>query len=542
MNNKVVYISDFFASDVLGGAELNDEELLKMLTIDGYEVNKIRSHNVSLDFLNANKDCFFIVSNFINLNKDCLDNLIDLEYIIYEHDHKYLKKRNPAFYKNFKAPLCEVVNFFFYKNAKKIICQSNFHKQIIEKNLKLKNIISVGGNLWSDQVLLKIKEFSKNKKENKFSILDSNIAHKNTAGCVGFCLKRKNNYELIKNPNYISFLQSLSKNEKFIFLPKSPETLSRVVVEARMLGCKVIANQMVGATQENWFSLKGEELVDFFFDKKKEILKTIKDIITQPRLNVKRPKISILSTFYKAEEFLEGFLEDITNQTIFDECEWIIIDTGSPGREQEMIKPYCEKYKNINYTRFDDRMLSTKCFNMGMMNCNSKYITWAMPDDRKSEDYLEVLYNELKNNKEIDLAYGDCIVTSVKNEKLANTKSKKLSEHSKMQFSRENMIKCLPGPMPMWTSRMINTVGFFDDVSRDFTDDWELWLRSVDAGLKFKKVDKIVGLFWNGGRSQQKNNLKQRKEEAKLFFKYKHIFGKNYQTYYPYFKQFMDLI
>tara|TARA_R110002020_G_C16177219_1_gene764504 strand:+ start:675 stop:998 length:324 start_codon:yes stop_codon:yes gene_type:complete len=101
------------------------------------------------------------------------------------------------------------------------------------------------------------------------------------------------------------------------------------------------------------------------------------------------------------------------------------------------------------------------------------------------------------------------------------------------------MIKCLPGAMPMFTARMIDKVGFLDTENHDFSDDWEFYLRAVDAGLTFKKVDKIVGSYLEGGRSQMENNLEQRQEEARLFYKYMHLFGKNFQIYEPYFKQFI---
>ena len=45
MSKQVVYISDFFANQVLGGAELNDQELLNVLK-RRYEVIKINSHLV----------------------------------------------------------------------------------------------------------------------------------------------------------------------------------------------------------------------------------------------------------------------------------------------------------------------------------------------------------------------------------------------------------------------------------------------------------------------------------------------------------------
>jgi len=540
MSDKIIYVSDFFDTDVQGGAELNDAELISMFSEINYDVIKIRSHEVTNSFLKENSDSFFIISNFANLKINCKNYIKDLKYIIYEHDHKYLKKRNPSFYKDFKAPRHEIVNYFFYKNAQKIICQSSYHEKILKNNLNLKNVSNISGNLWSIKTLEKIRKFSKNKKEEKCSILDSNIIHKNTSGAIKYCFNKKLEYELIKGP-YIEFLNSMSKNNKFVFFPKSPETLSRIVVEARMLGCSAVVNQMIGASYEEWFKLKGEDLIDYMLNKRIEIFNVIEKIICNTSKPKKRPLVSIITTFYKAEEFLEGLVENLTSQTIFNDCEWVVIDSGSPGKEKNIMNKYCKIYPNIQYVRYEDKFHPTIGHNIAMGLCNSKYITWAMIDDRKSPDCLEALYSELQNNKHIDLVYGDCLVTSNKNETLRETKSKTRSEHSKLEFSHENMIKCLPGPMPLWTTRMIDKIGFFNDVENLWVDDWELWLRSVNDGFLFKKVNKIVGLYLEGGRSQIDNNLEQRKEEAEIFFKYKHIFGKNYQKYFSYFKQFLEM-
>ena len=112
---KIVFIADFFADEVPGGGELNNEELISLF---GDDVIKIKSSNVSLSYLNEineNSDFKFIISNFIYLsaeNKNFIQN--NCEYLIYEHDHKYLINRNPAKFKNFKAPPSAIVNFEFY--------------------------------------------------------------------------------------------------------------------------------------------------------------------------------------------------------------------------------------------------------------------------------------------------------------------------------------------------------------------------------------------------------------------------------------------
>ena len=67
------------------------------------------------------------------------------------------------------------------------------------------------------------------------------------------------------------FLTRLNKNKSLVFFPKTLETLSRIVVEARMLDCKVITNSKIGATSEEWFTLKGKPLIDKMKEKRLQI-------------------------------------------------------------------------------------------------------------------------------------------------------------------------------------------------------------------------------------------------------------------------------
>lgn len=539
MNRKVVYISDFFLEHIIGGGELNDNELINMLKQSKYNVIRKRSDLVNEEFLQSNKDSFFIISNFSNMNLKCLQILTDLEYIIYEHDHKYLSNRNPATYKNFKAPRHKIINFYFYKNAKRVFCQTNFHKDILQKNLSIDNITSVGGNLWSHDSLDLMEEFSNLKKIDRMSIMNSKISHKNTIGAVKYCKKNNIDYELIENKKYIDFLKKLGKNKKFIFLPKTPETLSRVVVEARMMNVSVTTNQLVGAAQEKWFELKGLELINFFRNKRKDILNLIESEIKRSKKQ-SRPKISIISTFYKGEKYLEGLLKDITNQTIFDECELILVDTASPGKEREIVKKYTDKYPNIRYYRYEKRTDPTVGTNLALEKVSSKYVTIANIDDRRSPMFLEENLKALSDSKNASLVYSDCIVTEIPNQTFAETKDDIVVDHSSLPFTRENMIKCLPGPMPLWDTIINEKCGFFNETYK-FANDWEMWLRAVNQGYVFKKNDKKLGLYLSGGRSQQDFNKEQRREEAEIFFKFSNIFGDNYKKYYNYFDQFRRL-
>jgi hypothetical protein len=275
---KIIFIADFFLEDILGGGEIHNEILINLLKKRGHDVLKYRSHKVTSNLFRQNKNSCFIIANFINLSEDCRVALESYKYVIYEHDHKYLSSRNPADYEDFKAPEEAIINLNFYKNARSVFCQTSFHANIVRKNLNLENIVSTGGNLWSNNSLDLMEKFSKRDKQNKYSIINSKIPHKGTVKSIKYCEYKDLDYELISSQNYHDFLFLLSKNKNLIFLPDTPETLSRVVVEARMMNTAVITNNLVGATKESWYKLKGRPLINKMREKHKEITDLIERV------------------------------------------------------------------------------------------------------------------------------------------------------------------------------------------------------------------------------------------------------------------------
>ena len=108
MSRKIVFLADFFAEHVSGGAEIYDNVLITELEKRGIKVCKFRCAEFTLKHLNLymKMNFKFIISNFISL-PESVKKVLQVygdKYVIIEHDHKYLKERNPALYKDFKAP------------------------------------------------------------------------------------------------------------------------------------------------------------------------------------------------------------------------------------------------------------------------------------------------------------------------------------------------------------------------------------------------------------------------------------------------------
>jgi hypothetical protein len=276
---KLIFLADFFLKDILGGGELNNHELVKLLKVKGFEPKEVQSHLANPSWID--KEDNFIISNFINLSELSKKQLFNKKYIIYEHDHKYVKNRNPGVYKDFKAPKDQLINLEFYRKAKAVLCQSNLHLQIVQKNTGLQNLVNLGGNLWSKESLEHMRKICMLKKEDRYSILDSPILHKNKEDAVRYCEIKNYSYDLISDSDYYSFLKKMGSNSGFIFFPKTPETLSRITAEARMMNMRTITNKNVGALGEPWFSLKGEELIDTMILKREKIADQIIRILDE---------------------------------------------------------------------------------------------------------------------------------------------------------------------------------------------------------------------------------------------------------------------
>lgn len=272
--DRILFIADFFADQVPGGGELNNDVLINELRKLKQNIRCVNSHQVMRSDILDNER--IIVSNFAHLTETSKKDLEGKNYIVYEHDHKYLPSRNPGIYPEYHAPKEDIINRQFYANANAVLCQSQFHADIARKNLELENIVSLGGNLWSDEHLDLLEEICKDpQRQVKHAVIVSSTHHKNTHGAINFCEAMNLEYDLIQPSEPAVFLRELGSRSTLVFLPKTPETLSRVVVEARMMGMGTKTTNNVGAIHEEWFSKKGLDLIDYMRYKQKEIVNIV---------------------------------------------------------------------------------------------------------------------------------------------------------------------------------------------------------------------------------------------------------------------------
>lgn len=210
------------------------------------------------------------------------------------------------------------------------------------------------------------------------------------------------------------------------------------------------------------------------------------------------PKVSIITSIFKGELFIDGFLADITRQTIFSDCELILINANPPGTGQEYlaIEPYLERYPDqIIYKQLEQDPGIYGVWNIGIKLASADYLTNANLDDRLAPDCYAVHARVLDQNPRVDLVYSSSYVTRLPNETFEDNHRIGLlinnPEFTPKMIARSNM----PSFNPMWRKSLHARFGYFDE-SFKIAGDWEFWVRIAAGGAIFKKAPGIHGLFY----------------------------------------------
>lgn len=329
--NKVVFVSDFFVNQVQGGAEIYDSILIEELRKRGVKVCEFNSHEFTdKHFKLYEKAGFmFLVSNFVNLSNP-IKKMLQIygdRYCILEHDHKYLSNRNPAEFKDFKAPEQMVINREFYRSAKQVFCQSLKHAEVLSSNLQIDNVTNLSCSLWSSAQLDLIRSKIQQKNNKAMIINDPNVI-KGTSNAIKTCESKGIDYDLVEKMPYEQYLSEMARYDKFVFFPKTLESFCRVILEARMLGCKLVTNNLNGCTYEPWFrGLKGANLIDYVDSQREVVVDKIHEtLFASKNQEAKEGDITVILNCYRRPYNLKMQIDAIRRQSVRPTQIWLWIN------------------------------------------------------------------------------------------------------------------------------------------------------------------------------------------------------------------------
>lgn len=115
-------------------------------------------------------------------------------------------------------------------------------------------------------------------------------------------------------------------------------------------------------------------------------------------------EISVIIPVYNTDKYLSECLESVIASSLFNVCEVIIIDDGSSDNSVAVAESYCKKYKNISLYSYSNGGLSA-ARNRGLSLASGKYIFFLDSDDYIASDYIEKLYESIRE-KDCDIVFA----------------------------------------------------------------------------------------------------------------------------------------
>ena len=104
--------------------------------------------------------------------------------------------------------------------------------------------------------------------------------------------------------------------------------------------------------------------------------------------------ISIIVPIYNVEKYVEKCINSITRQT-YKNLEIILVNDGATDNSKLICETLAKKDKRIKLINKENGGLSD-ARNVGIDNANGKYISFIDSDDYVEENYVELLYNTMK--------------------------------------------------------------------------------------------------------------------------------------------------
>ena len=341
----VIFVSDMFVENYVGGAELTTEAIIKGGLMP---VIKAHSSSINVEIMKRNKDKFWIFGNFANLNEKCILYAVkNLSYSVLEYDYKYCFYRSPEKHIS-ESGHCNCENTtraklisVFYRKAVTTWFMSEVQKQKYVSKFSFLDAenIKVLSSVFSRETIDLIESLDISKKNNKWLILNSPSWIKGVDSTIDYAKKNDLSYELVWGLKHKDLLKKMATSKGIIYLPPGGDTCPRFIIEARMLGCDLIINENVQHKNEPWFENR-ETTIEYLKQRTKLFWSEVEnkwDIETPKRKDTANHKFNIIVPFYNAGPWIKKCIESVKEQA-YQNFNCFLIDDMSTDDANKIIE------------------------------------------------------------------------------------------------------------------------------------------------------------------------------------------------------------
>ena len=229
--------------------------------------------------------------------------------------------------------------------------------------------------------------------------------------------------------------------------------------------------------------------------------------------NIKSDMISIVTTCYNLEDYIEDCLVSLINQS-YENLEIIVVNDCSTDNSLSIIKKIADKDSRIKIINNDTNLGAGKSRKIGIESANGDYIMLIDGDDWITSNYVKTLYDSAKSND------ADIVTGHLNGNKYRCRLSDKWifeSEDEKLYYLQHETVNCLNNKLikkSLWDKVPYCERRYIEDMTpyikliyyankiislEDFKDEYYFYTKRQNSLINSASNDKnklFFGLYW----------------------------------------------
>ena len=215
----------------------------------------------------------------------------------------------------------------------------------------------------------------------------------------------------------------------------------------------------------------------------------------------KNKKISVLTSLYNCENFLQGYFHALAKIRGKEKIEVLLLHNAPQERELAIITENLPLFDFVRHIIIPEREGLYSTWNKGIQLSEGEYITVWNVDDVRFPDSILQQAEALDKNPQAAISYGDIWVSNEygvcgsrkTNSPVYNTLSYK-------RFLSEYHISCFQ----MWRKSIHETVGYYDEQFKCIAD-FDFQIRAA-LHFPFVKTEEPLGIYLEGQPDKLSSN------------------------------------
>lgn len=202
------------------------------------------------------------------------------------------------------------------------------------------------------------------------------------------------------------------------------------------------------------------------------------------------PNVSVIIPAYNVAPFIVETLESLFAQT-YQDFEAILINDGSTDDTEMQIAPFRDRLVYINQS--NRGVMAAR--NAGLNVARGRYIALLDSDDLLLPNFLEVLVAMLESDQTLSVAYPNARYFGwPKHDGKLHQDVFPVAEP--VTFDRVLKRECYIFGLLVFRRELLEAVGGYDEhLEGQGAEDFELWLRMLQHGYRFKFTSEVLALY-----------------------------------------------